>query len=1410
MKTKFSLALILCLSFFIMNAQLIDDFADGDFNTNPIWVGSTDAFIINADFQLQLDDDAAGQNYLSVNQSETDLSAKEWRFYIKQSFSPSVNNNSRVYLSSNTPTLSYSGNDGAGVNGYFLLFGENGSDDAIRLFKDNAGTLDTEELGSGTIGFVSSSFEITVKIVRDALGNWSIYSDENAGEDYQLQFTAFDNEYTSTNNMGVSCKYTISNSDDFFFDDFYYGSVIVDEAPPTIIASEIISDTEIDLLFSEPVNLDVAENVSNYNLAGIGNPTTAIVDLDNPALIHLTFSTSFIEDDLMTLSIENIEDLSGNIMILTSIELTYIIPTLGEYRQIVFSEIMADPTPVVNLPEVEYVELKNISEESFDLANWTFVNTTTPKILSSFILEPGALVILCDEEDASLLDPFGDVIAINSFTALANTGDSLTLINAEGTIIDIVSYNNDWYGDSSLDDGGYSLVNTLYTSTAPWSEVTWLASTSIDGGTPGQDNLEVTLPDTIPPILLSNILISGTEVDLLFSEPLGNSTSENTSNYNLSLIGNPIVTTLDSENSSLVHLVFSTEFPEDELMTLTIENIEDLAGNILVSTEVDLTYIIPTVATYRQVVFSEIMADPNPVINLPEIEYVELKNTSNETFNLMGWTFVNTTTEKTLTNYILSPGGLLILCDENDVDELTSFGDVLGISSFSALANTADSLTLLNNEGLIIDVVSYTNEWYGNSELDDGGYSFVNTSYNSFCPWTEETWKASTSPNGGTPGQDNIEIIIPDNTAPELLGITLISLVEIKAVFNEILDESTIQASNFSMTGGISIESAMIDPLDLTAAILTVDIPINYGIEYNLTVTNVADCEGDQMNSPFSFDFIIGFLPEAGDIFINEIMADPNTDFPSPNAEFIELYNNSDKLLELNGISVSNGFISGNFLFEPDTYVILTKTGNEDSFDESTTVLYLENMPTLTNSGKELELLDRDENVLEIVTYSLSWYHDNSKDDGGYSLERINKNDPCSDSDNWRASEDLSGSTEGLINSVNNIEDDTTPPVALYTLTWNANSVEVIFNEQISGFSLQNASLEFYSTHLDLIVLPLDTIYYLSTANTNSIFVLFNSPIDTSLIWTMNLHGVEDCWGNAMESQEIQFATAGFYETNDVIINEVLFNPRENGEDYIELYNNSEHNINLNEWFLANVNDGEIDNYKLITDQPRILFKHNYLVLSKSKEGILTNYPFAKEENILIMESLPTYSTSDGTVVLINSNEEVADSMTYNEDMHFSLLSEEKGVSLERLSFDRESIDKSNWYSAAESQNFGTPGYINSQQMDEIEGNNLLELSSEVFSPDNDGYQDVITFQVKLDKPGFLLNLQVIDQKGVVVKNILTNHLAGNTTAISWDGIDENLHLSPMGIYLVMLEYFDLEGNVNYEKTTCVLAHRLN
>ena len=1136
--------LLLCVFIGVsVSAQIQDDFSDGDFSANPVWEGSVGSFIVNGDGELQLNEDEAGQSYLSTPLGLNSIDDREWSFVLQHSFSGSSNNFSRVYLTSQTPELVFTGNDNIGAQGYFLLFGESGSEDAIRLFRDDLAGENPVEIAAGTLGLISSSFTIGVRVLRDIAGNWQVFVDPEGGVNYQLDLAGNDATYNTGSHFGWVCNYTVSNADNFYLDDVYYGDPFVDEEPPELVSVSVLNANELEVSFNELLDETSAENVANYSADnGIGSPSAATLAELDPTTVVLTFSNPFPENQSALLTVEGVEDLSGNPAEEQSLEFTYVVAAEPDLGDVIFNEVFPDPTPALGLPEFEFVELFNASDETFDLGDWEFINTTTSKVLPSQALLPGEFVILCDEDAVDSFTEFGDVIGIPSFTALSNSGDSLTLLSASDQVLDIVVYSDDWYSGPEFADGGVTLerINPLSGCSGSGN---WTNSVSFQGGTPGGQNS-----------------------------------------------------------------VF----------------------------------------------------DPTPDTSAPEF------------------------------NFLTFP---------TDANVLVVFNEAL---SFGVL----DQL------------------------------------------------QATLSPDLGAP---QISLVLSDQ------GL----LFEFPA-------------------------------------------PFEPGIQYTLSLEGIEDCEG---NAAAIIEIPIerGQVPSEGDLIITEIMADPDDEIPSPNAEYIEVYNASESTLELTSMTLVDGEFNQPVLIESGAYLVITDVEDLSSFLVIENTVGMEGFPSLTNTGRTLTLADGEGNVVDEVTYDISWYRDPSKDDGGYSLELINLEDPCSDGDNWTASDANFGHTAGAQNSVFDLTPDEEAPSALYALVSGPNEIDIYFDEQL-GLAAE-----------DLIEVEIGIMeggafsslgYLQGDANLISpenrvMRVLFDGGFSAGVVYIARVSDVVDCWGNGLEgSFDVRFAVPEEAEAGDLIINEVLFNPFNDGTDFVEIYNRSQKNISIEGWKLGNESNGIPDNFEDLIETPIILFPGEYMVFTESVIGVTGFYENAAEQRIFEVDDLPTYGNNEGVVVLVDSLFTQSDRFAYDDDLHYVLIDDTDGVSLERIDFFRPSDDETNWHSASSLEGFATPGYENSQYFAE-DPNGVLSTSPEVFSPDNDGFEDVLLISFDMEQPGFTASIRVFDDGGRPIKELMNNELIGTTGSISWNGETDDNRKAPIGMYIIWFEAFHPDGEVIQERKVCTLGHRL-
>lgn len=901
--------------------------------------------------------------------------------------------------------------------------------------------------------------------------------------------------------------------------------------------------------------------------------------------------------------------------------------------------------------------------------------------------------------------------------------------------------------------------------------------------------------DVTPPAIDSVVVVNTTNLKVYFNETVDLTTAQNPLNYSVDNgLGNPISATRDVVDSSLVHLTFSTSFGNNILNTLTVNNVEDLSGNTIINATKTFMYVVMVVPNYRDVVINEIHADPTPQVGLPDAEFVELYNASSNAYNLSGWKFVNTTTVKLLPNYILAPNSYVILCNSTDTALYSSFGSVIGISSFTALANGGDSLTLLDNNNVLLDVVAYNISWYQDAVKDDGGYSLELINPTQPCSGALN-WIGSFSTDGGTPGtQNSVYDVAPDLTNPKMLNVEVNSLTQLTVYFNETMDSSSLANASITVSGGINVVSMVVGQ-NPNSILINVNPTLDSATVYTVQINNASDCIGNTL-IPNSINFGIGISPQPFEIIINEIFPDPDPSIGLPLFEYLELYNNSTKAIDLSSLRISDplttsGFLSGKLF--PNEYVVVCGTSAISQFTPYGKVIGISNFPSLNSSDDEIKLINNSGEIIHQVNYVDTWYQDDAKKDGGWSLEMIDVNNPCGEENNWSSSTKWFGGTPGTQNSIFGTNPDNTAPVLLGVYASNDSTVQLVFNETtfLGTVAINNGIT------IGTIVQQTSKIYVLNLAN----------KLASQTTYTVTVTGASDCVGNTANlSASFSLPEQGL--SGDVVINEVLFNPYTGGSDFVEIYNNSSKYINLQNWELANFDNDSISNRKVITTEPFILLPNQFTVLTKDAANIKMEYINAKEDRMLQMETLPTYNNSDGHVYLLNNLNQSVDNFKYNEDMHFALLNDVKGVSLERIDYNRPSNDNTNWHSAAEDVGFATPGYENSQ-FQKVEITDGISISPETFSPDNDGVDDVLNISYQFAEAGYVANIVIYDAKGRLIKNLLLNELLGTKGTFSWDGINENNEKAAIGIYVIYFEAFKLNGETKKFKKTGVLGGHL-
>ncbi|MDR0420420.1 MAG: lamin tail domain-containing protein [Prevotellaceae bacterium] len=543
-----------------------------------------------------------------------------------------------------------------------------------------------------------------------------------------------------------------------------------------------------------------------------------------------------------------------------------------------------------------------------------------------------------------------------------------------------------------------------------------------------------------------------------------------------------------------------------------------------------------------------------------------------------------------------------------------------------------------------------------------------------------------------------------------------------------------------------------------------------------------------------------------GDIVFNEIMFRSEPAIGLPNRKYIELYNRTPY-----GINIGNWKIlygtSGESRISTDSipansYVIICTSSAVADLSQYGKVISAVSFPTLTYSGQSLKLVDTENNLIAAVSYLPNWHSDTEKITGGWSLEKIDFDNLSELSDNWKSSNDEKGGTPGEKNSVFAENPDNEPPVLIKWEIIDNNKLQLVFNEPVNAEIASQAEIYFVDNNINN---PVN-----AAVNYNEIILTFGDTVVTGVIYTLTIQNTfTDLAENNLVDFHLTFGKMYKPQNKDIIINEVLFNPYPNGVDFVEIYNRSQKNINLADLFLAtrNKSTGLLQTIYQTSVENVFLQPQHFAVFTIDPEIVKQQYYVQNPENMIAMEKLPSYPNTDGTIVLLDEDQNIIDEFLYNEKMHFKFLTSVKGVSLERTSYEKPTNDADNWHSASGDVGYATPTYKNSQAEFKSEHYGF-EISPQTFSPDNSGIDDKLIIDYVMPESGYIANIRIYDTHGRVIANVQNNALLGTHGSFAWNGHDNKNQKVNVGVYIVYIEYFNLRGEVTQVKKACVVAAR--
>lgn len=263
-----------------------------------------------------------------------------------------------------------------------------------------------------------------------------------------------------------------------------------------------------------------------------------------------------------------------------------------------------------------------------------------------------------------------------------------------------------------------------------------------------------------------------------------------------------------------------------------------------------------------------------------------------------------------------------------------------------------------------------------------------------------------------------------DTESPQCEQLTLLPPNQLKLQFSEPMDFSQ---ATFILNEEMGTPSNIEISADKIVVMLTFENEFQRGKIYILEINEATDLSGNPLLNTTKITGITEPI-EMSDLVFNEIMFDN----PPNSTEYIEIFNRSEKLLDVSGIVFTTRKKDGNLntgheipkgtLLKPAGYLAVCPNADSllnyyhyppESYVVTTSWSSLNNesaIVVLTNNNKDT--------IYDELTYSVKWHHIMIKNPQGVSLEKINPSLPSHDPQSWHsAAFEVNYGTPGYKNS---------------------------------------------------------------------------------------------------------------------------------------------------------------------------------------------------------------------------------------------------------------------------------------------------------------------------------------------------------------------------------------------------------
>ncbi len=546
-------------------------------------------------------------------------------------------------------------------------------------------------------------------------------------------------------------------------------------------------------------------------------------------------------------------------------------------------------------------------------------------------------------------------------------------------------------------------------------------------------------------------------------------------------------------------------------------------------------------------------------------------------------------------------------------------------------------------------------------------------------------------------------------------------------------------------------------------------------------------------------------LSSLAQVLITEILFDPSPQVGLPPCEYVEFYNPGSDTIDLNNWIWQVGDKTVRLVSQcvaPNSCLVMMQDTDQleayrgqvpDTFEPPKWL-------GLRNSGDYLVLKNPEGDIIHFAEYSPMQYRDVLKRAGGWSLE-LTCFDQVYNYESWSVSMQPLGGSLGWLPS------DSCPVSVFHPFRAN----RIGYDPPSSWVIHFNTSFH-PASDLDQLYIAFgaEQVFYTGFHSDHCDEILLNwTPgIRDDMVLEVTIEGdIIDCHGQSLQPAKLSVGLPEMADSGNILISELMFNPGENGLEYVELYNPTGYIYELNDIILATVDEfGLTKDFVHLGSESFLLLPGQYVVVCADSKGMQVRHPLAPVESIHSVRGLPALNNSGGQIRLLNRQQKIIEQIRYDPSWHYPHIETKLGVSLERISFTVSGYLKDNWFSAAVSSGCATPGRGNSHQQDYQILQNRFQLSSAVFSPNQDGVNDFLLISIRLDQPGYMGGCEIRSLDGQLVKELLPWGLLPANGIVTWDGHNSIDNRVMPGIYVILINYNHPDGRPGRWKQACGIA----